>query len=156
MFDPGLQQTTRKTARSGAVSLSAIVAAISGTLLICSCGGSGGRQSVEGTVALDGKLLEKGQITFVPEPGTPGPTAGAEIGGGKFAIPASGGPLAGKFRVEITASRPGGKKVADRFTGKPVDAYEQFIPARYNTESQLTADVKADVENRFEFKVDSK
>ena len=76
--------------------------------------------------------------------------------GGKFSIPAAGGTFAGKFRVEITASRPSGKKVADRFTGKLVDSYEQFIPRKYNTESQLTADVKAGAENRFEFAVNSK
>jgi hypothetical protein len=95
--------------------------------------------------------LEKGQITFVPQAGTAGPTAGAEIAAGKFAILASGGPFAGKFRVEITASRPGSQKVTDRFTGKLVDAYEQFIPKKYNTESQLDADVKAGITNRFEF-----
>ena len=90
---------------------------------------TGGRQAIEGTVTLDGKPLEKGQITFVPQGDTKGPTAGAEIVGGKFAIPAAGGPLAGKFRVEITAARPGGRKVHDRMTGTLVDAYEQFIPA---------------------------
>ena len=88
--------------------------------------------------------------------GTGGPTAGADIVGGKFAIPASNGTFAGKFRVEITASRLSSKKVADRFTGKPVDSYEQFIPHRYNRGSQLEADVKADAANRFEFSLNSK
>jgi hypothetical protein len=123
--------------------------------LLCGCGDSGKRQSIKGIVTLDGKPLEDGQITFVPQPGTLGPTAGAEIQNGRFAIPARGGTFAGKFRVEVTASRPSGKKVADRFTGKPVDGYEQFIPRRYNAESQLEADVKAGTANRFEFAVSS-
>ncbi len=120
------------------------------------CGNASSRQAIEGTVTLDGQPLEKGQVTFAPQMGTGGPTAGADIVGGKFAIPASSGPFAGKFRVEITASRLSGKKVADRFTGKPVDSYEQFIPHRYNRGSQLEADVKADAANRFEFALNSK
>lgn len=124
-------------------------------LLAGGCGGTGGRQAIEGAVTFDGKPLEKGQITFVPQTGTAGPTAGAEINGGKFAILPAGGPFAGKFRVEITASRPGSQKVTDRFTGKLVDAYEQYIPKRYNTESQLDADVKAGAANRFEFALKS-
>jgi hypothetical protein len=123
--------------------------------LLVGCTGSSGQQAIEGTVTLDGKPMEKGQVTFVPQGDTKGPTAGAEVVGGKFAIPAAGGTFAGKFRVEITASRPGGRKVPDRMTGNLVDAYEQFIPARYNADSKLTADVKAGAVNRFEFAVQS-
>jgi hypothetical protein len=129
----------------------ACVVSLAAMLIIGGCGGSNGRQSLEGVVTFDGKPLEKGQITFVPQAGTSGPTAGAEIIDGKFSIPAAGGPFAGKFRVEITASRPGGQKVPDRFTGKLVDAYEQFIPSKYNAESQLEAEIKADGPNRLEF-----
>jgi hypothetical protein len=125
-------------------------------LAIGGCSKSVGRQSLEGTVTFDGKPLEKGQITFVPQGDTKGPTAGAEIVGGKFAIPAAGGTFTGKFRVEITASRSSGKKVADRTTGKPVDVYEQFIPKKYNVETQLTADVAGGEENRLEFALKSK
>ena len=71
-----------------AAGFAAVAAAIAAALLICGCGGAGGRQSIEGTVTLDGKPLEKGQITFVPQSGTQGPTAGAEIIAGRFAIPA--------------------------------------------------------------------
>ena len=114
------------------------------------------RQSLEGTVILDGQPLEKGQITFVPQAGTGSPTAGAGVVAGQFMVPAAGGPFVGKFRVEITAARPSGKKVPDRTTGKLIDAWEQFVPARYNADSQLTADVKAGVVNRYEFVVSSR
>ena len=124
-------------------------------LLLSGCGGSDGRQSIEGTVTLDGKPMEKGQVNFMPLPGTQGPTAGSEIKDGKFTIAAKGGTFAGKFRVEITASRPSGKKVPDQFSGEMVDAYEQFIPERYNRQSELEAEVKADAPNRFEFAITS-
>jgi hypothetical protein len=133
-----------------------LATAILGAMMLCGCGSTSSRQSIQGTVTLDGKPLEKGQITFVPQADTRGPTAGAEISGGNFSIPTAGGTFAGKFRVEITASRLSGQKAADRFTGKPVDSFEQFIPRRYNTESRLTADVKAGTENRFEFATSSK
>jgi hypothetical protein len=133
-----------------------LLAAIPGVLLICGCGGPGAREAITGTVTFDGKPLDKGEITLIPQTNTKGPTAGAEIVGGKFTIPAAGGTFAGKFRVEITASRPTGRKGIDRLTGTPMSGSEQYIPSRYNTESQLTADVKAGAENRLEFAVNSK
>ena len=134
----------------------AMLTAIPCLLLICGCGGAGDRESIAGTVTIDGKPLEKGQIAFIPQTNTEGPTAGGEIVGGEFAIPATRGTFAGKFRVEITASRPSGKKVIDRLTREPVDSFEQFIPRKYNIESELDADVKAGDDNRFEFALNSK
>lgn len=124
------------------------------SLVLAGCGDSG-RERIEGTVTLDGQLLEKGTINFLPLPGTQSPTAGAEIARGKFRIPARGGTFVGKFRVEITASRPSGKKVPDRWTGQPIDAYEQFLPVKYNTKSELEIEAKAGAANRFEFALES-
>ena len=90
-----------------------LLAAISSLLLVCGCGDSGGRQAIEGLVTIDGKPLKNGDIVFFPQPGTQGPTAGAQIRSGRFVIPAGAGTFAGKFRVEITATRPSGQKVAD-------------------------------------------
>ena len=127
--------------------------AVLGVLLLCGCD-SGGRQSIAGTVTLDGRPLEKGTITFIPQSDTQGPTAGAEIVDGKYAIPTAGGTFVGKFRVEITADRPNGKKIA--LAGQLYDIYEQFIPPKYNTASQLETEVKAGEANHFEFAVNSK
>ena len=115
--------------------------AVLGVLLLCGCG-SGGRQSIDGTVTLDGQPLEKGSITFIPQAGTQGPTAGAEIVDGNYTISTAGGTFAGKFRVEITAAIVSGKIEIE---GKIYDKHEQFLPDRYNTASQLEA------EGRFEF-----
>ena len=124
--------------------------------LVCLGCGSGSRQAIEGTVTLDGQPLANGEITFIPEEGTKGPTAGAEIVDGKFAIPTARGTFAGKFRVEITASRVGNQKVVGHLRGETGYAYEQFIPSKYNNASQLKADVNADAENHFDFAVTSK
>ena len=122
--------------------------------VLTACGDSR-RGAIEGTVTLDGRPLEKGYISFRPQLGTPGPAAGAEILDGKFAIPAEGGTFGGTFRVEITASRKTGQKVMDRFSGQPVDAYAQFIPAKYNSQTELQAEVNPDAPNRFEFAITS-
>ena len=120
------------------------------------CGGGSQRQAVEGLVTLDDIPLAKGSISFQPQSGSPGPSAGAEIVDGRFAIPYAQGPFVGKFRVEITASRPSGRKVADRFSGQPIDEYVQYLPTKYNTQSKLTVEVKTDGVNHFDFPLVSK
>ena len=117
--------------------------------------GHGGRMSVEGTVTLDGQPLEKGGILFRPIAGTAGPTAGAEVIDGKFAIPGAGGPFAGQFTVQITAAGLTGRKVRDLRTNEMVDEYAQCLPARYNSQSELTATVGEEGPNRFEFTLKS-
>jgi hypothetical protein len=112
-------------------------------LALAGCSRESARHAIEGTVTLDGQSLKQGYICFRPEQGTKSPTAGTEISAGKFSIPASGGTFAGRFRVEITAGRATVNKVRDRFTGQIVagPAFEQYLPACYNTETTLRADV---------------
>jgi hypothetical protein len=116
----------------------------------------GGRMSLEGTVTLDGQPLEKGSILFRPLSDTKGPTAGADVVGGKFAILSSGGPFAGTFRVDITAAGPTGRKVPNLRGDGMMDEYTQYLPARYNSQSELTATVTEKGPNRFEFALMSK
>ncbi len=123
-------------------------------LILAGCDSSD-RSSVQGTVTLDGQPLEKGSINFMPLPGTKSPTAGAQIVDGKFSIPAKGGTFTGKFRVEITASRPSGKKIPSPMTGEMMDATEQYLPAKYNKQSELQADI-TDGANQLEFPLSSK
>jgi hypothetical protein len=112
------------------------------------------RMAIEGTVTLDGQPLEKGSIAFRPLPGTTGPTAGAAIVRGKFVISPSGGPFAGSFVVEISNVRPTGRKVEG--PRGLVDEHLEFLPARYNAQSELRAEVKTDGPNSFEFSLKSK
>ena len=125
-------------------------------MLLAGCGGDSRRRAIDGAVTLDGAPLAKGYISFRPEIGSPGPTAGSEVVDGKYSISTEGGTFVGKFRVEITASRPSGRKIPDRFTGQLVDEYAQYLPVEYNTDSKLTAEVKEDEENRFDFTLKSK
>jgi len=91
--------------------------------------------SVSGTVDLDGKPLPEGTITLLGEGGTA--PVKFDIKEGKF----EGMATPGKKRVEVRAFK----------TGKPtkmgpevIEATpENYIPAAYNTESKMAAEVGA-------------
>lgn len=98
---------------------------------------------VSGSVTFDGQPVESGDILFLSPAGDRGPDP-AKIEKGKYALKTT----AGKKRVEISASRirPGGARGAG---GEPVP--EEYIPAKYNLESELTADVKEADDNVADF-----
>ncbi len=135
------------------------LAAIVGLVATLGCGEKSARNPVTGTVTLDAQPVLKGQIAFIPLPGTKGPTAGAPVIDGRYEIAAAGGPMAGTFRVEITALQPTPRKkeVFNVATGKTelTDEYESLLPPRYNRGSELKADVTADGPNQFDFPLKS-
>jgi hypothetical protein len=120
------------------------------------CSRSTGRQSLEGIVTFDSAPLADGSIVFLPQADTKSPTSGGDIAQGRFSIASSGGTACGTFRVEITALRKTGKKVKDPQLNKWIDETEQFVPARYNRQSELTATVTEQGPNRFQFAITSK
>jgi hypothetical protein len=124
-------------------------------LLLIGCGQQGDRQRLEGTVTLDGAPLAEGQITFLPQSGTKGPTAGGQIAEGYFSIPHEGGTFTGAFLVKITATRKTGKQVMNYALNEMIDEIEQFLPLRYNRQSELTREVTASGPNQFEFALKS-
>ena len=125
---------------------------------VAGCNDDSARLPVAGDVTLDGEALKQGQISFTPLPGTAGPTAGAAIVDGKYSIAAERGPMAGQFRVEITAMTPAAKKteVFNVATGKTelTEQYESIIPPRYNADSELVVELPAK-DSRQDFKLAS-
>jgi hypothetical protein len=106
------------------------------------CGDGSGRVAVSGRVTVDGQALESGVIAFLPAEGTKGPAAGAEIKQGAYSVGRQGGPLPGTYRVEIKGTRKTGRQIKDSFSTAMVDEIEQFLPAKFNTESELSAEIK--------------
>lgn len=137
--------------RAGSLPFVAVVA----VLLVAGCGGNSDRHAIHGQVTLDGQPLAAGYFSLRPMPGTRGPTAGAEIRDGQFRIEQAGGPFAGTMRVEITASRPGKSTFRDD-AGMVQHSYEQFVPARYNTASELTAEVPTTNDAPLKFELTSR
>ena len=123
-------------------------------LVVVGCEQNPNRYAVEGTVTLDGEPLDEGQIRLVPQRGTSGPSSGAPIREGRFSIARDRGPFAGEFTVEITAVRETGEILNHPDEG-PVPLTAQYLPARYNSKSDLTASVKAGEPNLVEFKLTS-
>ena len=116
--------------------------------LLAGCDGDPARQ-VTGTVTFDGKPLPDGQIIFADPAGKLAPDAG-KITDGAFAFKVTPG---GK-KVQVQASRmeklPPGKKGAMGETEVPM----AYIPARYDADTKLTAEVTDKGPNAFEFKLD--
>ncbi len=106
------------------------------------CGSSGGgpkQYPVSGTVKFDGKPVESGQILFRAVAGDKRGYGGA-ITNGNYEMTAE----TGKMTVQITASRiiPGKfDETSNPGSKEPVG--EMYIPARYNTKTELTAEVQA-------------
>ena len=102
----------------------------------------GSEPTVRGTVRLDGQLLPRGSITWIPIDGTPGPGGGGGINEkGEYTI--KRGLRPGKYRVEIRSTR-----TLDRTVPNPtippelVDEEVSVIPPEYNTKSGLIREVK--------------
>jgi hypothetical protein len=131
-----------------------------GMLTLAGCGDSDElpREPVSGTVTLDGKPLASGLITFQPEGTDIATQGGGPIESGEYAIPRDQGLVPGKYTVSIT-SGGGSETIVDdtnNMPGMPPVPSQETIPARYNTESELTAEVTAGGANRFPFELKTK
>ena len=115
-------------------------------LVLAGCGDSGPAEyDVTGSVTLDGQPIEKGEILFLPA-NLQGTSQAGQIVNGKYECRVS----EGSKRVEITATRESPTPAAD---GLP--NYVSYIPAAYNSQSTLTAEVKPDGDNTFTFTLQS-
>ena len=103
---------------------------------------------VKGAVTFDGQPVQEGDIMFSSPAGDRGPDAG-KIKDGAYELKTT----EGKKRVEISAAKiqPGGARGAG---GEPVP--EEYIPERYNSQSELTADVRPTPANVIDFKLQSR
>ena len=114
------------------------------------------REPVTGTVTLDGQPLANGVISFNPVgermAGGDQVSGGAQITGGKFTIPRETGLVPGNYNVTINAASQSERtKPAQAGGGKPSELPKELIPAKYNSSTELKADVKKGVPNDFTF-----
>lgn len=120
-----------RAARAGAIFLLAAT-------MIVGCGGSE-LSEVTGTITYDGKAIENGSIAFTPADGN-GPTAGSAIKDGKYT--AQKVPV-GTAKVSIHGAKVTGKKMMyDDPKSQPVITSTEFLPAKYNTATELQYEVK--------------
>jgi hypothetical protein len=125
---------------------SSLLLLLTASLLALGCGNGPRKYPVSGRVTLDGNPLEAGDIYFMPvDPNVAAEAGKITAGAFRFDSPD------GKMRVEIRASRevPGKKS--------PMGNVQklEFIPARYNRETTLEAEVQPKGENVFTFELRS-
>jgi len=118
------------------------------------CGPSDPRLAISGSVQFAGQPLAAGTIEFAPVGS--GGQAGASINDGRFDIPAARGLPPGDYLVRITAApvslptaMPPGPPGPESMK-KPAAAADE-IPAKYNSETELTVTVAKKSDNEFEF-----
>jgi hypothetical protein len=111
------------------------------------------RFPLSGKVTVDGQPMEFGVISFLPQ--DHGRVSGGPIKSGTYSVPEAMGATAGKYRVEIRWNRPTGRRVRDPYGEEIMDEYKEGLPAKYHTNSELTADVFAKL-TTFDFDLKSK
>jgi len=120
--------------------------------LLIGCGGAGDTPElgdVSGTVTLDGKPLAGALVTFQPEGGRP--STGETDESGQYTLTyssASMGARVGKHSVRITKTDVSGTTK----DGDPIE--KEIVPSQYNSNSELSADVKPG-SNTFDFQLKS-
>lgn len=142
--------------------LSILLLLLSG-IVLTGCGHDidprGQRVPVDGEVTLDGQPLSRARIVFIGEAGGGSLKATAEIKDGSFVLTSADGPLPGTARVEIVpelleleefeAARGPGQ--SQRVEPRTVN-----IPARYNLQSKLTAQLEPATDNHLNFELFSR
>jgi hypothetical protein len=130
------------------------------TLLFCltaGCGSSDGlnRQAMTGRVTLDGQPLKNGAILFEPATQQSGTAVGATIREGSFMISKDQGAIPGSYRVRIYASSEKQAPPAKGQTERTPRPMIERLPAQYNAQTQLRADVAVKPINKYRFDLDS-
>lgn len=105
------------------------------------------RASVSGEVTLNGQPVSNVLVAFVPQGNVKGPRSSALVTDGKYSLDEKSGPLVGQMRVEITTAL----EEDEPRDGKVKPFAPERIPAQYNVNSQLSAPIKADGPNKFDF-----
>ncbi len=118
--------------------------------ILCCCGCGARFSDIEGKVALAGKPVNIGTISFLPADGH-GPTAAAKIIDGNYSMRV----LPGNYKVQISGYRKAGQRHASDGDPKSpmMDILEPIVPERYNSASTLVREVKLG-ERQFDFLLD--
>jgi hypothetical protein len=123
------------------------------------CSGSGDelpRESVSGTVTLDGEPLAEGMIQFSPSSGAP-VGGGSRIQDGRFSIPRETGLIPGTYQVTINAAAPTGAEPTKVAAPKKAPRLaKELIPPKYNSQSKLTAEIKKGGTHDLKYELQSK
>ena len=131
-----------------------VIAAVMAVAPSAGCGGGAdGRLPVSGSVTMNGAPLHDATIEFVPQSSGSSSFAGATILDGQYSISANRGLVPGEYKVVISMGGSTPEPPMDEPPGDPAEfpPAPELIPARYSSESTLTAKVEANGDNTFDF-----
>ncbi len=125
-----------------AMAVAAVVVVV-GLVSGCDSGDGLPRQAVSGTVTYDGKPVKSGNIQFTPaDPNMKNPVSGgAPIMNGKYSIDKEVGLVPGKYNVSISSASS--EIEAGETPGSVKALPKEGLPAKYNAQSKLSAEVKS-------------
>ena len=109
-------------------------------------------QEVSGSVSLDSQPLGNGTIQFSPLD-KDGLASGSAIVEGKYRIPREKGLPPGKYTVRISAADPSSAvpRPSAQGPGSEAPPLKERVPERYNSKSELRAEVKSGGGNSLDF-----
>ncbi len=115
-------------------------ALLGSALFILTAGCSDSRIArVSGTIRVDGQLVDKGSIAFIPADGQ-GPTAGSEIKEGKYNAPKV---AVGLMKVEIRSAKVTGEKKLYEGPNSPTrKTFTEALPDKYHNNTVLRFEVQ--------------
>jgi hypothetical protein len=120
-----------------------LMALLFSVVAVAGCNDSG-RYPLKGSVTFDGEPVEWGYVQFSPMAGTTGPTSGADVKNGTYAVATERGLFKESYRVDVKAWKRSSKKFSiDTVTGEKVEGggVKQFLPKKYNDDSELTVEI---------------
>lgn len=120
------------------------------TFFLVGCDSGPKLYPVSGTVQFKGENVKFGTINFRAADGS---TGASQVVDGKYSIPKEGGLTPGDYRVAINYPDP--KIPPPSGTEAPGEAIPQreMLPKKYNDETELTAQVKADTNTNISFQL---
>jgi len=119
------------------------------------CGGSAnGYQAVSGAVTFQGKPVQDGAIQFCTDGAQRVVCGGAMIRDGKYQLPREHGLKPGSYLVKISSAQRIANPDKAQAEMNPFRTRE-LIPAKFNTNSELKIEVRADEPAQFNFDLQS-
>ena len=99
------------------------------------------KYALDGQVSLQGAPIKDGEIKFCTTNQESGVDVSVKIKNGRFMIGASSGlSVNEKYKIEVKGFRPTGELYENSDMSKSTPILEQFLPPRFNIESNLTFD----------------
>lgn len=115
-------------------------------VILAAVGCDGGGYVIGGKVLYDDKPVTDGRIALRPQTEAAGArTVQTDITNGEFEFSSPQKILPGTYSVVITGRRKSGQStLPEEGSGEVKNRYEQYLPSRYNTNTELVLEIIAD------------